>query len=201
MDKTKVIVTGISHPDDERIVGVTYDNLHETEAKEQRDLYEYAYNLDPSSDTINYAPVAPYKCEAFLNTIGESFPSANLVINSEKLPFERHWRYKDFKQYDFWRPGGHYYTWSSNFRREKCMLFGGPENVFSGRYIHVDHAGIGTPLERDASKPIDPGNSYYSLRFYTQQAKYDRAMILAGGDPEYTDKWGLGGGTFAGTAV
>ena len=81
------------------------------------------------------------------------------------------------------------------------MLFGPPEDVFSGYYAHVDHQGIGTPLEANASKPIDPGNSYYSLRFYVQQAKYDRQMILSGGEPEYTDKWGLGGGVAASTFV
>jgi hypothetical protein len=199
VDKTKVVSCGIHHPNDERAEGLTYDTLHEYEATAQKDIYEYAYNLDPTSDVTVYSAVEPFKYKEFLSNIGEVFPSSWLRIEAHKLPWKDHYRTKAFKQYDFWRPGGHYYTWDKNFRREKCMLFGPPENVFPGRYIHVDHTGIGTPLEADASKPIDPGNSYYSLRFYTQQAKYDRAMILAGGSPEYTDKWGLGGSASAGT--
>jgi hypothetical protein len=78
--------------------------------------------------------------------------------------------------------------WESSFKKIKCMLFGGTDNYFDARYVHVDHIGIGTPLEVDAGRPIDAVNSYYSLRFYTQQAKYDRAMILAGGEPEYRDR-------------
>jgi hypothetical protein len=80
------------------------------------------------------------------------------------------------------------------------MLFGGAEDTLKAKYKHIDHVGQGNPLS-GPEEVVDPGNSYYSLRFYTQQAKYDRAMILAGGDPEYTDKWGLGGSTFVGTVV
>ena len=104
-------------------------------------------------------------------------------MKSEKLKWDLHTRAKGYKSYEFWRPGGHYYEWNTNFRREKCMLFGPAEDVFTARYEHVEHTGVGTPVG-GPSEPVDPGNSYYSLRFYTQQAKYDRAMILAGGELE-----------------
>jgi hypothetical protein len=198
-DKTKTVSCGIRYLEDETITDVSYDNLHSVESDEQRDLYEYAYNLDPSGDSLTYNIIIPYKYKDFLEELGLIFPVAQLVVESEKLPWTKHYLYKQFKQYDYWRPGGHFYTWSPNFRREKCMIFGGTENVFEGYYAHVDHAGVGNPLEIDPSRPIDPGNSYYSLRFYTQQAKYNRAMILSGGDPAEDDSFTVGGsniGTF-----
>ena len=187
-DKTKVISCGIRYSSDVPVTSITYDNLHEIEKTYQKDLYEYAHTLDPSSDSITYSTIEPYKYRNFLVGLGIKFTAQALSIVSEKLLWEKNTKVKQFTQYSYWRPGGHFYKWSDTFRKEKCMLFGGAENVFSGFYAHVDHQGIGTPLEEDASKPIDPGNSYYSLRFYVQQAKYDRAMILAGGDPEFNDR-------------
>jgi len=190
IDKTKIVSCGIHYNEDESLGDITYDNLHEIEQTAQMELYNYAYEIDPSSDSITYSPIMPYKYKGFLDNLGIFPIIPQLAVVSKKLPWEEHEKFKQFKQYDYWRPGGHFYTWNPAFRKEKCMLFGPVEDVFSGYYAHVDHEGIGTPLEGDSSKPIDPGNSYYSLRLYVQLAKYDRAMILDGGAPEYTDKWG-----------
>jgi len=199
IDKTKTVAAGIRYASDVSIE-ITYDNLHEIERTEQRDLYEYAYDLDPSSDSLTYAFIIPYKYKNFLEDLGIQFPGDDLIITSEKLPWEKYQLFKQFVQYDYWRPGGHFYAWNSRFTKQKCWSFGQPDDFFTAFYAHVDHVGIGNPLEVDPSEPIDPGNSYYSLRFYTQQAKYDRAMILAGGDPEYNDRMSgvtpYNGGTF-----
>ena len=109
---------------------------------------------------------------------------------------------KQYKAYEFWRPGGHKYEWNTEtVTRQRCWLFSFPDDFYQGKYLHVDHRGIGTPLEVRPDVPRDPAYMLYSQRLYIQQAKYDRAMILAGGSPEYTDKWGLGGSSIVGTII
>jgi hypothetical protein len=193
VDKLKAVSCGVRYSEDETIQDITYDNLHEVESTEQKNLYEYAYNIDPLGDEYTYTIIVPYKYRGLIEELGLIFPIPTMVIKSEKLPWAKHALVKTFKQYDYWRPGGHFYTWNANFIQQKCMIFGGVENVFEGYYVHVDHSGVGTPISADASQPVDPGNSYYSLRFYVQQAKYDRAMILSGGEPEYSDSLIVGG--------
>jgi len=191
VDKTRSIACSIKYDlgDNEPVYSISYDTLHDIEAREQRELYEYAYQLDATSDEFTYSSIAPYKYRDFLDSIGVRFSVGDLKITSQKLPWERHALYKQFHQYDFWRPGGHYYSWGDTFHAERCMIFGGTSLVYDGYYGHVGHKGIGTPLGEDATKPVDAGNSYYSLRFYVQQAKADRAFILGGGDPIFPDNW------------
>ncbi len=182
-DKMRSVYCGTYHSDEQ--LDISYDNLHQVEAEEQQNLYNDAIGMDDIGDELLYYGVTPPKIEAFLKAIdiyGVSVPS--WALKSDKLIWEKHYRTKQFKQYEYWRPGGHYYTWSSSFVRAKCMLFGPAHNIYSGSYIHVDHVGVGTPLEVDASKPIDPGNSYYSLRFYVQVAKYNRFLIMSGIEPD-----------------
>jgi hypothetical protein len=188
LDKTKTVACGVRYTENESIDDISYDNLHDIEAEEQKILYKYAYDLDPSGNVLYYESVTPYKYKNFLDELEINFAVSGLTITSEKLPWELNSLYKQFKQYDYWRPGGHFYRWNSKFTKEKCMLFGPAHNYYDAYYAHVDHTGVGTPLEVDASRPIDALNSYYSLRFYTQQAKYDRAMILGGGEPEFGDR-------------
>jgi hypothetical protein len=127
----------------------------------------------------------PPKIEDFLETIDiYGVRVSAFALRSDKLTWENHYRTKQFRQYEYWRPGGHYYTWSSSFIRVRCMLFDTLHNFHEASYIHADHVGVGTPLEQDASKPIDPGNSYYSLRFYVQIAKYNRFLLLTGMTPD-----------------
>lgn len=187
--KMRSVSCGVLYSIDVSIADITYDNLHEIEASAQYELYQSAYDSDGLGDTWTWESVTPNKVDYFLSDMGISWTAASPeTFKSEKLKWEDLSKYKQFKQYDYWRPGGHFYSWDASFRKEKCTLFGPVENVFSGYYAHVDHIGIGNPLEVDASKPIDPGNSYYSLRFYTQQAKYDRSVILSGGDPDSIDR-------------
>jgi len=202
LDKIKTVSCGRYYLENESLPDMSFSNLKEIEKTEQKDLYEYAYGLDVSEDVVVYAVTEPYKYQLFLDDLGIRFSVGDLEIASERLTWKKHYLSKQLKQYEFWRPGGHFYRWTEHFTRQKCSLFGSPQNVFSGYYAHVDHQGIGTPLEVNASKPIDPGNSYYSLRFYVMQAKYDRAMILGGGDPEYNDRMSgvtsYNAGTFVG---
>jgi len=203
MDKTKVIACGVHHPEDVEILGVDMSTLHDIEVNEQLDLYEYTFGLDPTgTDFMAFTGITPFKFADFLNEMGQNFPTNALVIYSEKLPFSKHMLYKQYYPYSFWRPGGHKYEWNTEtVTRQRCWLFSAPENFYQGKYLHVDHRGIGTPLEVRPDVPIDAAYVLYSQRLYIQQAKYDRAMILAGGAPEYTDKWGIGGSTIAGTAI
>ena len=166
---------------------ISYDNLHDIELEEQQFHYKEAYNMDTSSDILNWSFILPIKIYDFFDNFNfyNYRPRAgSAVFLSAKLSWELHQRVKQFKQYAYWRPGGHQYAWSTRVTFQNCFIFGSPEQTHSGYYIHVDHYGIGTPLEIDPSKPIDPGNSYYSLRFYTQVAKYNRFLILSGLEPE-----------------
>jgi hypothetical protein len=182
-DKMRSVYCGIYHPTEQ--LDISYDNLHQVEAEEQRTLYENAIDMDGIGDELSYNGVIPPKIESFLEAIDiYSARVGAFNLKSDKLLWDQHYRTKQFVQYDYWRPGGHYYTWSQTFTLGKCMLFGAAQNIYEGSYIHVDHVGVGTPLEVDASKPIDPGNSYYSLRFYTQVAKYNRFLILSGVEPD-----------------
>jgi len=189
-NKTKAAYAGIRYDVDERLEA-NYGNLHELEKEEQKKLYEYAAELNPSLTpgigNNKWFSITPPKAENF--SAAGIWPHYSGSMTSEVLPWEQTTYYQEFKQYEFWRPGGHFYRWADNpIVKQKCMLFGGTEDVMRGEYVHVEHLGIGNPLERDSSRPIDPGNSYYSLRFYTQQAKYDRFLILSGGEPEYNDQ-------------
>lgn len=200
-DKTKVISHDVRYDEDEDITALEYNTLKFIEFSTQRDLYEKSFKNDPmAGNKLTYTGFAPYRMEAFLSEFGENFPTESLEVDSERLVFDKHKLFKEFKQYPFWRPGGHYYTWNTDeITEQKCRLFNAAEPVYTAKYVHKDHRGIGTPIA-GAETPVDPGNSYYSLRFYTQQAKYDRAMILGGGTPEYTNRWSGAGptGTFVG---
>jgi len=182
-DKMRSVYCGTYHHDEQ--LDISYDNLHQIEAEEQQNLYNDAIDMDDGGDELFYNGVMSPKIEAFLENINiYGSTVSSLILKSDKLLWEQHYRTKQFKQYEYWRPGGHYYTWSQTFTFGKCMLFGAAQNIYEGSYIHVDHVGVGTPLEVDASKPIDPGNSYYSLRFYTQIAKYNRFLIMSGIEPD-----------------
>jgi hypothetical protein len=184
-DKLRSVACGKWYDNDIPITSLSYDTLHDVEKDEQQQLYKYAIELDPTGDFLTYSYLIPYKVSDFLSDqFVFEIPFTTAIILSEMLQWEKIDRVVRFKQFEYWRPGGHYYTWDPKFKREKCWLFGDVEDFFEGYYVHVDHFGVGTPLEVDPSKPIDPGNSYYSLRFYTQLAKYNRAVILGGGQPE-----------------
>lgn len=182
-DKIREAYCGTYYSDDESIE-INYDNLHSIEAEEQQYLYKYAFDLNTGGDNLLWSAMAPPKLSAFVKDIGVNFPiGAGSEFYSERLKWEDHSRTKSFKQYDYWRPGGHYYKWNPKFKKTSCTLFGPVEDVYTGLYVHVDHIGIGTPIAA-ADVPVDPGNSYYSLRFYTQQAKYNRFLILSGQEPD-----------------
>ena len=182
-DKMRSVYCGIYHETEN--LDINYDNLHQVEEEEQQRLYNDAIDMDGIGDELHYSGVAPPQLEAFLESIDiYGLGIGSFILKSDKLLWEKHYRTKQFTQYEYWRPGGHYYTWSSTFELIKCMLFGDAQNFYSGSYIHVDHVGVGTPLEVDASKPIDPGNSYYSLRLYVQIAKYNRFLLLSGIEPD-----------------
>jgi hypothetical protein len=192
-NKTKAVSAGLYYSSSEE-VEISYDTLHEIESTEQKRLYEFATELDESGDDWTYTGIVPYRVAPFLESIDVEWKEREAQYLAEILPWEKHSKVVGFKQYDFWRPGGHRYEWNlDDVDHRKCMLFGGLKYFITARFIHVDHTGIGTPLGDDGSTPIDPGNSYYSLRFYTQVAKYDRAQILAGGDPGELDLWSVGG--------
>jgi hypothetical protein len=184
-DKMRSAFAGTYHPNNENIP-VSYSTLKDVEAEVQQTLYVEAFEKDSFGDTSVWTGVLPTKIEQFMEIF--AIPKLSFlggIFISEKLAWDLHALVKQFKQYAFWRPGGHQYTWGGRIHRERCFLFqASPSTVFSGCYIHVDHYGVGTPLEIDPSHPIDPGNSYYSFRFYVQQAKYNRFLLLSGEPPE-----------------
>jgi hypothetical protein len=194
-NKTKVVAAGLYIREEESIE-ISYDNLHEVEKTAQKDLYEYAIEKDESGGSLTYSATMPYKVAQFLTDRGMKWEERSFIMESEVLPWEKHYTVQEFKQYDYWRPGGHKYEWDvDNIVKQKCTLFTGAENTLTALYKHIDHQGQGNPLS-GAEEVVDPGHSYYALRTYAAEAKYDRAMILAGGDPEYSDKWS---GNYLGT--
>ena len=184
-DKMRSVFAGIYYPNRED-VPVSYSTLKDIEAKVQQALYEEANEKDRFGDTSVWNGLLPTKIEGFMQIFAiPRFSFLGSVFVSEKLAWTKHALYKQFKQWDFWRPGGHQYSWGGRIRRERCFLFQtSPVTVYSGYYSHIDHYGVGTPLEVDPSHPIDPGNGYYSYRFYVQQAKYNRFLLLSGEPPE-----------------
>ncbi len=186
-DKMRAAYCGIYYSDDKSIE-INYDNLHDVEEEEQQYLYNYAFDLDTPGDNLTWSAMAPPKFTTFIEDVGAYFPTeTGAGFRSDRLEWEDHSRTKSFEQYDYWRPGGHYYTWNPKFKKTKCTLFGPEEDVFSGFYVHVDHLGIGTQISVDPSQPVDPGNSYASLRLYVKEAKYNRFLILSGQEREGFD--------------
>lgn len=188
-DKMRSVNCGIYYTQNEDLPPISYSTLHEVERNAQQELYKYAHDLDTLGDYWSWAKVTPYKIATFMDEIGVTWAVTPMgIFASAKLRWELHYLVKLFEQYDFWRPGGHYYTWSDYGITQNCT-YPNPtiEDVFEGRYIHVDHQGIGTPVGSPEA-PVDPATSLKSLRIYVQEAKYDRAVILAGGEPHFRSR-------------
>lgn len=182
-NKLRGAFCGPYYPTDES-VPISYDTVKDVEKDEQKRQYLDSYTYDNQGDVTNYSFNIPPDLYGQLNYWSMPFyAAAGLTVIAEKLRWEDHYLTKRFKQYDFWRPGGHKYRWDQNVRIEKCTLFTSPEVVYDGYFEHIDHVGIGNPLSAP-HEAVDPINSYYSLRFYTQVAKYDRFLLLSGGQTE-----------------
>lgn len=161
-------------------VPITYDTVKIIELEKQRDIYNWASkNKDSLGDALSFSGFTPPKIEQALlknGVIYENFK--NMYINSDRLIWELQERTKRFKQYDFWRPGGHSYEWSQYWRQETCFLFDSLHTIFEGDFRHYDHP---YGIERAADTAVDILNSYYNLRLETVIAKAVRNEILNSG--------------------
>jgi len=189
---------------EDEAVTITYDNLFSIEAEEQQKLYKKALSLDQDASNIVYRSICPPPLNVFFTQVLRNvsfvgFGSCLFILSNadwSKLKLV-----KDFLQTEYWRTGGHYYKWSDYFVFQSCMvgwhnsmasaMGGGPqglyatdfERVFYGDFKHVEHAGIGTPVG-GSEQSVDPGNSYYSLRFYYERARYERYENMTGQSPD-----------------
>jgi hypothetical protein len=190
--------------DQDEPISVTYDNLFSIEVDEQRLLYDKAMALDPDVSSITYRTISPPSLYYFFNFVLRNTSFAGVgscVFIMTNAEWEKLKLVKDLLQTEYWRTGGHYYKWSDYYEFQSCMvgwhnsmasaIGGGPqgayatdfERVFYGQFKHVDHTGYGNPLA-GAETPVDPGNSYYSLRFYFEKARYERYEQMTGQQPD-----------------
>lgn len=176
--KLRSVSCGLRYTEDQD-VDITYDTLHEVEKNEQKYWYEYAFDKDDVGDELVFNNVSQPKLSHILDDFEVKYSDlGNMVITSEKRPWEKTEEFKRFKQYDYWRPGGHSYDWSQYWRREKCFIFDTPHTIFEGDFRHHTHPYTGEVSE--VGETIL--NSYYNLRFETIVAKYARAEILSSGE-------------------
>jgi hypothetical protein len=161
---------------EDEILDISIGNLHDVESEKQKELYEEAYNLDPYEDTLMFSSVIPPVLSEHVRSKYEV--SGKCKFTFGKIEWDKHYLVAQFEQFDFWQPGGHYYTWSSDVTIEKCMFFGmfGME-VHSGFFNHYKHTGEGCP------KAADLFNAYYTVRPTAAVAKYNRWIILMGEPP------------------
>jgi hypothetical protein len=184
--------------DEDESISITYDNLFDREVNEQRFLYEKALSLDQDVSMIVYNTIVPPTFEYFLHGVGSAYVCIFYLSNARWDSLKM---VNDFLQTEYWRTGGHYYRWSDWYIFQSCMvgwhnsmasaITGGPqgaydtdfEKVFYGQFKHVDHTGFGNPIA-GAEQPVSVLNSYYSLRFYYEKARYDNYYTMTGHEPD-----------------
>ena len=173
-------------------LSITTDNLFDIEANKQRFLYEKALHLDPYSPNFIYQTICPPSLTIFLERLGRSFVGfGSSVFRAPLLSWEQLKIAQELLQTEFWRTGGHYYKWTDWFQNLMCG-FGGTrtvtivyvDDVYNGEFVHVDHGGHSLGWFGDSSTPVDPGNSYYSLRFFYQEARLRNFELLTGQQPD-----------------
>ena len=178
-DKMRSICCGKYYDEDEK-VQISYSTLHDIEANKQKDIYENAIRMNKKNFLVYFWDM-PEKFKTFFSDMSITFNMELCWFYFEKLEWEKHATVKLFKQYEYWRPGGHYYTWDQRATKQKCTLKDTPRASYLGKYVHVDHTGTSLAWYPDASFPVDPRDVYYSFRTYVCLAKYYRVMMLSGG--------------------
>lgn len=196
-NKLRSVAAGPYYEDDQPI-SVSMDNLKEVEKEVQKDLYEYAANLfgagqgEAQESTVYEAyqlpAIKPIGIRS-LSFVEEARPEAGgftitvpvkLTMKVTRIPWDEHYLQESFVQYDFWRPGGHSYSWSTFATNELCSTNGQRGLTFYGAFNHHGHTGINAP-GAPADIGVDTSRSYYSTRFYATEALYQRFLILSGG--------------------
>jgi hypothetical protein len=176
-------------------IAATYDNLFTVEVDEQEKLYNKSIALDPDATSMVYRSICPPPLNIFFNQVVKTIDYSGLgsaLFILSNVEWSKHYLVKQFLQTEFWRTGGHFYKWSDTFQYQSCMVgwhnYAGVyatdfEETFTGSFKHVDHTGYGNKIA-GAEEPVDPGNSYYSLRFYYEQARYERYENVTGQTPD-----------------
>lgn len=174
-DKMRSAYSNGRKREDEEL-SISISNLHDVEAEKQKELYEEAYDLDPDDDTLTFSSVIPPILSEHVRSKYEVMGKCKFTFG--RIEWDNHYLVAQFEQFDFWQPGGHFYTWSSDVTIEKCMFFGmfGME-VHSGFFNHYKHTGECCP------KAADLFNAYYTVRPTAAVAKYNRWIILMGEPP------------------
>ena len=167
--------------EDEPLV-ITKDTLKTVEHDAQRELYEEAYYLQGSYDTLSFNGILHPALDEWLQKI-------NLKLTrpaSMQLEYDRvDWEHNDLKNAlvqdgDFIEPGGHYFAWSDYSEERRCYLFGGINDVYFVDWVHHKHG--------DSVATMDAGHSYVGWVTYQYlNAKLEALSGLGHGPPKVTD--------------
>ena len=120
---------------------VTVGNLKTVEREEQKKLYEDATTRD-DYDVLTLTPYLHPNIATFLSKIGlGKIQHGDLLIKSNKLLWDKHHLVKSFVQdgLEFFTMGGHYFTWSNDVYKTRCMLFGPVKSVYAAVFVHHRH--------------------------------------------------------------
>lgn len=183
--------------EDSQAVAINMDNLKDVEKNEQKELYEDALErFGAAQGTTQKISVYEAFLPPAIKPIADGFAFIEfetpeqggfpipvpfkLTMTVTATEWDDHYLQQSFIQYDFWRPGGHSYSWSSFATNELCRTNGETGLTFYGAYNHHGHTGINAP-GAPADIGVDTSRSYYSTRFYATEALYQRFMILSGG--------------------
>jgi hypothetical protein len=154
-DKMVIISSGPYTDHDQNVsIEVSMENLKSVEKNKQRELYEFAFNLD-DYDTTTYKQNTPSVISQFVqeNSIPFWYPSSLVSFNSQKIDWDMLGYQKIFiEDMDFWQPEGHFFQWSDTGTITRCYLFGGKRNVFTANFVHA-HSG-------SSNRVAPPGHAY-----------------------------------------
>jgi hypothetical protein len=156
-------------------IGINISNLHDIEAEKQKALYEAAYNMSPS-DVLSFVCVTPPQIGDTVRPMYER--GGGCVFRFARVAWDNHILVSQFKQWDFWQPGGHFYAWSTTTTLTKCFFFGGNFMIHHAVLHHPGHTGEHCPA---SSTYFD---AYYTVRPSALLAKYSRFIILSGQPPD-----------------
>jgi len=174
-DKMRSAYSNGRYMEDETL-DISIGNLHDIEAEEQMKLYKEAYNLDSEDDSLTFQYVIPPTLSDYHSSRYHGAGTCSFIF--ERIQWEDHYLVKEFEQFDFWQPGGHFYQWSKDVTIEKCMVFGmAGMKVHSGSFNHYKHTGESSTVAADLF------NAYYNVRPRAILAKYNRWIILTGEPP------------------
>lgn len=152
--------------DEDEKVSATMGNLRGIEKTLQRDIYRSAYDVEPnefSNQSFMYV-TRPILWDFVDNGSIRRVYGGLSEIRTDKLKWENIMLVQQFRDYDFWSPGGHKFQWNmSNVHKSRCFIFGGLKEWYEAELVHYLHGG--------SELAVDPGYALYQGRLNYQYAQ------------------------------